>query len=428
MSSHQQNQKIGFWPLTSLVTGNLVGSGVFLLPTTLAHFGSISLVAWGVTVLGAVMLALIFAELSHKLPQNGGPFAFVAKAFGPQAGFFTAWGYWILSWISNAALVASAAGYFVAMYGHLDKAVILAIEIGILSVITGFNLFGLRTTGRAELIITTTKVIPLILIPLACLYAIDFANFPAYNITEMPNSSALNAAAFITLWGFLGLETATVTGGQVINARKIVPLATITGTIIAATIYILGTVVIFGVLPFDTLMSSKAPYADAAGAVFGGSWAVAISIAAIITCVGSLNGWTIIVGKIAQAAASEGLFPPAFGRTNSQGAPYWAILSSSILTIPFIIMSLEDNLVEQFNLIIDISVTFILFVYLACVLAFFKLVLRDKEHRIYKAVIGFCALMFVVWAFMATKPIMIGYAAGIALLGAPIFFLRNLKR
>lgn len=419
------SQKIGFWPLTSLVTGNLLGSGVFLLPATLAAFGSISLMAWVVTACGAIMLALIFAELSHKIPQNGGPYAFVAKAFGPTLGFFTAWGYWILSWVSNAALVASAAGYFASIYGDISKPAILAIEISILFAITGFNLFGLKTTGRAELVITTTKVIPLIFIPLACIYAIDFSNFPAYNLTELPNSSALNAAAFITLWGFLGLETGTVAGGQVINARRTIPLATITGTIIAAVVYVLGTIVIFGVIPYDQLMISNAPYADAAGAVFGGSWAFAIAVAAIITCVGSLNGWTIVVGKIAQAAAQDGLFPTVFGRTNSQGAPYWAILASSLLTVPFIIMSLEDNLVAQFNLVIDISVTFILFVYLACVLAFFKLTYKDKEHVWYKRAIGVLGLTFVMWAFMATKPIMLAYATGIALLGLPILLLRR---
>src|SRR5689334_22173772 len=113
----QSNQKIGFLPLASLVTGNLVGSGVFLLPSTLAKFGSISILAWIITALGAIILALIFAELGHKIPKNGGPYAFVSAAFGKNFGFFVAWGYWILSWISNAALVASAAGYFSIIVG-----------------------------------------------------------------------------------------------------------------------------------------------------------------------------------------------------------------------------------------------------------------------------------------------------------------------
>ena len=421
----QNQQKIGFWSLASLVTGNLVGSGVFLLPATLAKFGSISILAWVVTAIGAIILALIFAELGHKIPKNGGPYAFVSTAFGKNFGFIIAWGYWILSWISNSALVASAAGYLSIISGELSKSVILSIEIFILVLVTAFNLFGLKTTGRGELIITITKIIPLLIIPILGVFLINYDYFPAFNITEQTDFSALNSVAFITLWGFIGLETGTVPGGQITNARRTIPLATITGTLIASFIYILGTIVTFGIIENQQLANSNAPYAEAASIIFGGKWSAAVAVAAIITCVGSLNGWTIVVGKIAQAASNDGLFPKIFSTTNAQGTPIWAIIVSSLLTVPFIVLSLNGTLMEQFNFVIDISVTFILFIYLMSTLAFLKLTYRDKN--IVKLLLGIAGLSFVTWALMATKPEMLLYSLLMVLTGLPVWLCQKYK-
>jgi APA family basic amino acid/polyamine antiporter len=422
-----QNQKIGFWPLASLVTGNLVGSGVLLLPSSLAKFGSISLFAWGITALGAIVLALIFAELSHKIPKNGGPYAFVSAAFGKNYGYVIAWGYWTFSWLSNSALIATVASYFSLIAGGLSKPFILTLEIGLIILITAFNMLGIRTTGRAELIITVTKIIPLLLIPIIGVFVIKLDNFPALNLTDQPNYLALNSVAFITLWAFVGLESGTVPGGQVINARRTIPLATITGTLIASFVYVLGTIVAFGVIPNEELAGSHAPYAEAASVIFGGSWAIAIAIAAIVICVGSLNGWTIVVGRIAQAAANDGLFPKLFSRTNEVGTPTWAILVSSILTIPFVIISLDDGLLDQFNFVIDISVTFILLVYLTSILAFFKLTHKDRDLRIYKHIIGILGLAFVIWALCATKPVMLFYSLLIAVSGLPLWVYMRIR-
>lgn len=418
-------QKIGFWPLTSLVAGNLIGSGVLLLPATLAKFGSIGIMAWGITALGAIVLALIFAELSHKIPKSGGPYAFVSAAFGKNCGYVVAWGYWTFSWLSNSALIATAASYFSMIAGGLSKPVILAIEVGILLVITAFNMFGIKTTGRAELIITVVKVIPLILIPVIGVLIMDMDHFPPLNLTEQPIYLALNSVAFITIWAFVGLECGTVAGGQVVNARKNIPLATITGTMMAAFVYVLGTIVTFGVVPNAQLAGSHAPYAEAASIIFGGSWAVAIAIAAIVICVGSLNGWTIVVGRIAQAAADDGLFPKLFGRTNAVGTPINAILVSSVLTVPFVILSLDEKLIDQFNFVIDISVTFILLVYLTSIAAFFKLIRRDRDLRVYKYIIGFLGLGFVIWALCATKPILLFYSLVIAISGFPMWLYQK---
>ncbi len=415
-------EKLGLWQLTSLVIGNLVGSSIFLLPATLAAIGSLSIISWIVTALGAITLALIFAELAHHIPKQGGPYAFVRHTFGNSAGFFIAWGYWILAWLSNAALIAGAVSYLTIIAGGLSGTQALLIQLSILFLVTIFNLYGLKTTGMAEMIITIIKVIPLLIIPFFALAKFDTNNFPPVLGTQYDSHfTAMNAAAFIALWGFVGLETGTVPGGSVVNPRKNIPLATVLGTATAAFIYVFSTIAIFGVMPHADLAASQAPYADAAALIFGGAiWSKIIAVCAVVTCIGSLNGWIMIVGRIAQAAADDGLFPKVFSKTTEAGTPYAAILISSILTVPFVVLSTNNSLMEQFNFIIDVSVTFYIFIYLSCVFVFAKTVLRGNKAPFSQHLIFIVGMLFLIWALFATKLTMLMYSASIILFGIPV--------
>lgn len=420
-------QKIGIFPLTALVTGSLVGSGIFLLPSTLAPYGTISLAGWMLTAVGAIILALIFAELSSKFPQNGGPYVFAKNAFGRDVGFFVCWGYWTLSWISNSALVIGAMSYITSITGPMDKSTYLICELAILFSVTAFNLLGIKITGRGEFCLTVLKVLPLLIIPLVGLFFINVDNyFPITHSDEVFES--INAVAFLTLWAFIGLETGTVPAGQVVNPRKTIPIAVILGTSIAAVVYILGNSVMIGVLPHEQLVASKAPYADLASAIFGGSWGLFIAIAAIITCIGTLHGWVLIVGRIPLGAASEGLFPKIFSRTTKEGTPYMSMLISSALTTPFIIMSLSDNLTKQFNSIIEVSVTFILLIYAVCACAYLKVFSRSGELTVRRLIIGSLGLAFTLWALWASSFQMVMMSLSLLVLGIPMNIWMKRKR
>lgn len=414
------SQKIGLWQLTSLVTGNLVGSGVFLLPATLAAFGSISVLGWIATSIGAIFLALVFAKLSHIIPKTGGPYAYAKQAFGTDVGYFVCWTYWMIAWISNPALIAGAVSYLHNIM-PFDYSTALIIELGILICITAFNLLSISVAGSGELVITILKVVPLILLPLIGIFFIDFDNFQHFNTSGKSFSTALNSVAFLTLWAFIGLETGTVPGNKVVNPKKNIPIATILGTSIAAIIYILGTIVIIGVIPNSTLINSKGPYADIASFIFGGSWSIPFAIAAIISCIGTLNGWTMVVGRIPQAAADDGLFPSIFKKTNRFNTPYLGIILSSVLAIPLLIMSLSENLIEQFNLIIEISTTLILIIYFVCVLAYFKVIFASKIHSLKNILIGIGALLFNCWALWAASINMLLLSSIIVLSGIPMY-------
>jgi APA family basic amino acid/polyamine antiporter len=420
MSSRHTTDKIGLWPLTALVTGNLVGSGVYMLPASLAIYGTVSIFGWIAASAGAILLSLVFAQLSSHQTKTGGPYLYAREAFGDTVGYYVCWGYWILTWISNPALAIGAVGYISAISGGLSPMTHFFLEALIVIGLTTFNLFGLRVTARFELVITVLKVIPLLLLPLIGIFFIDFDNFAHMNMSDKPFTSALNAAAFLTLWAFIGLETGTVPAGQVANASRTVPRATILGTLIAACVYILGTVVIMGVVSPADLIHSKAPYADAAHRIFGGAWGLPVAIAAVVTCLGTLNGFLIIVGRIPYAAAQDGLFPKFFTRTTEHGTPYWGVLISSLCSLPLLFMSLENTLMEQFNFVIEVAVTLILIVYAVSVLAYLKFLFRDGNATILKVALGLGALAFTGWALWAASLRMVTLSLIILLLGIPM--------
>ena len=413
--------KMSFGALIALVVGNLVGAGVFMLPSTLAPFKGVSLLGWIVTSMGAMVLALIFAKLSAELPYTGGPHVYVKKAFGEKAGFFIGWGYWVMAWVSNSALVISIIGYLLPLMPEEFQGYGLYGELFILISLTLFNLLGMKVTSMGELVLTLLKVIPLIILPLFAFSSIDVTRLVDFEVGGGFLTS-LNHVAFLTLWAFIGLETGTVPGTQVEKPIYTIPRAILAGTGIAMLIYILGTISILGVVPGDVLISSKAPYADMASAIFGGSWKVAVAIIAIIACVGTLHGWILVVGRIPQGAAAEGLMPKIFGRTNKFGSPYVGILTSGICTIPLIILSHQENLLKQFEFIIEVSVTLIFIVYLMCVLSYRKLLSEKRPLHKTEQVLSVAALIFIFWAIWATSLSTVFLSSLIFILGIPVYF------
>jgi APA family basic amino acid/polyamine antiporter len=421
MSTRQTQDKIGLWPLTSLVTGNLVGSGAYLLPATLAIYGTVSIFGWIAASLGAILLSLVFASLSSDQTKTGGPYLYAREAFGDTVGYYVCWGYWVLTWISNPALAIGAVGYISALAGGLSPMTHFGLEVFIVVGLTMFNLTGLKITGRTELVITALKVIPLLALPLIGLYYIDFSTIIQHvNVSDKSFGMALNSATLAAMWAFVGLETGTIPAGQVYNASRTVPRATVLGTVIAGLVYILGAIVVMGVVSPQDLLASKAPYADAAERIFGGTWGAPVTFAAIISCLGTLNGFLIIVGRIPYGAAQDGLFPKFFTRTTSHGTPYWGVLISSLCSIPLLLLSLQSTLMEQFNFVIELATLLILVVYTVSILSYFKLMIRDGKVTVLKVALGIGALSFAGWALWAASLKMVALSMVIFILGIPM--------
>ena len=220
-NSDSNKQKIGFWICTSLVVGNMIGSGIFLLPASLAVYGGISILGWLITATGSILVALVFAKLTQMIPKAGGPYAYSRDAFGDFAGFLVAWGYWLSIVAANAAIAVAFVSYLTVFWPVLSDNNLLAAFVALSSIwfLTYINIIGIHRAGMVQLVTTIIKIVPLLLIIIFGLFYIDFSNFTPFNISGESNMSAVTATIDLTLWAFLGLESSTVPAADVENAK-----------------------------------------------------------------------------------------------------------------------------------------------------------------------------------------------------------------
>lgn len=355
-----ESKKIGVIPLTALVTGNMIGSGLFLLPSTMATLGSLSLLSWIFTTIGSLFLAFVFSRMSIFIPRTGGPYAYAHAGLGNVLGFQTAYCYWINAWVGNAAISIAAMGYlsvFVPVFAHPVVACFAAIAF--VWLFTWINLYGVHTASLVAVVSTILKLVPILFVGIFGWFFFHSEYITsAINVTTSPKLSSfdlITQGATLTLWAFLGLESGTVPAGSVKNPTRTIPIATILGMSISAFVYIITSVVIMGMIPNEVLQKSVSPFADAAQIIFGdwGKWLIAGG--ATIACLGCLNGWVLIQGQIAMAAAEDHLFWKIFAHRNRRGVPSSALMITSGLISLLLILTISPNLVNQFHFIILIA-------------------------------------------------------------------------
>jgi APA family basic amino acid/polyamine antiporter len=334
---------LGLPHATALVTGSIIGVGIFSLPYAVASYGPISLVAMAAATVGAVALAFMFAMLARRLPAAGGPYAYVRAAFGNGWGFSQAWLYWITAWAGNAAI---AVGWVFYVEKFLNKGSAtgwsIVIALAGLWIPAAINLTGVRNMGVFQVWTTVLKFVPLLLMATVGLFFVKSGNFTPWNTSGGTSLSAIGGAMAICLFSYLGLETASVAAAQVRDPGRNVPRATILGTVASAVVYLLSMVAVFGILPASQLADSanQASYSAATNAVVGGSWAGdVVAIAVIISGIGALNGWTMICAEMPLAATRHGLFPKVFAGLSSRKVPVFGIVSSTLLASVAVVIS-----------------------------------------------------------------------------------------
>ncbi|MEU6769912.1 amino acid permease [Streptomyces sp. NPDC046759] len=333
----KHTRRFGLPVATALVMGNIIGGGIFLLPASIASYGTVSLVAFGVLTVGAMALALVFGRLAARDPRTGGPYVYAREAFGDFAGFLAAWAYWITTWVSNAALAVAAVGYLdvlIPVGGHKWSACLAALVLQWLPALANFA--GTRYVGAVQLVSTVLKFVPLLLVAVGGLFFFDPSRLGPFNASGHSAIGAVSASAALLLFSYLGVESAAVSAGEVRNARRNVGRATVIGTAGAALVYLLGTLSVFGTVAHNRLVTSTAPFSDAVNSMFGGSWGgTAVALAALVSMTGCLNGWTLLSAQTPYAAAEDGLFPAAFARRR-RGVPTVGVgvtvVLSSLLT------------------------------------------------------------------------------------------------
>ena len=435
--SVQLKRELGTGTSTALVIGNMVGSGVFLLPASLAGVvlisGSGSLLAWLLGGMAAMLLALVFANLGRAYPKTGGPYAYSRRAFGDFIGFWMAWGYWIAAWVGNAAITVAFVGYASVFWPELGTNNLLAALVGIAVVwlLTAVNVLGVRQGGMVQLVTTILKFVPLAVIGIIGLFFIDGGNFtPVAPNGWGPGDGVLGgitAAAALTLWAFIGLESATVPAEEVKDPERTIPRASILGTGVTTIVYILATIAIVGIIPVSQLAESTSPFADAAGEIFGGNWGKVIALVAMISTFGALNGWILIQGRIPMAAARDGLFPKVFANLTHRGRTPWVgLVASSALITGLMLMNYSKGLVEQFTFIIYLATLTTLVPYAFSAAAQVYLLFTDRERfegrRLTRdSIVALVAFAFSFWAIYGAGLEYVGQGYLLLLAGVPVY-------
>ena len=418
---------LGLAGTTALVVGNMVGSGAFLLPASLAPFGAASLLGWGVSAAGALALAIVFARLAGVHPRSGGPYAYAHQAFGDHIGFVVAWCYWVAIWCANAAIAVAFAGSLGALWPELTatplRSAICALDA--LWLCTFFNLRGLRTAGGVQTLTTVLKAAPLLAIGLIGLFFVDGANLRPFNPSNEPLLDVTRATTALTLWALLGLESATVPAESVRDAERTVPRATVIGTLIATVLTVLGCTVVLGLAPAAELKNSGAPFADVALHHWGRGAAYVMAATMAVSTFGALNGWILMQGQIAFAAARDGLFPNVFATLDAKGTPRFGLIAGSVLASLLVMANFGGSLVQLFTWSILLSTAATLVPYFATAAAGLVHSYRlgwPNGAGIRLGIVASIALLYSAWALVGTgKEALIWFggllAAGLLLRG-----------
>ncbi|WP_333023721.1 APC family permease, partial [Wolbachia endosymbiont of Pentidionis agamae] len=387
------SKKIGFFAVFALVISSQIGSGIFMIPISLAPYGMYGLISWIISGLGALSLALVFASLCKKFPQTGGPHVYVKHAFGSNTAFFVGWTYWVSSWVSSTSVTIASIGYLAPLFYDDIQDIRLLLEIILILAIMLINLRGVITAGRVELLLTIIKIIALLAIPIAGLFFFDRNNFiVSEEVSNFTISQTFARSTLLTLWCFIGLESATAPAGSVNNPSKTIPMAIVLGTVCVAVIYFMNSLSIMGLISGNDLASSKAPYVDAVKIMFPGNWYLIISVIAFIVSISNLNAWFLADGQVTLGLAKDKLMPQFFSKKNEHNAPFWGIVLSTLGVLILLILTSNKSFTEQMTSIIDISVVSFLFIYLACSLAFLKVIIQEKKYC--KSLIGSMAVLF----------------------------------
>ena len=411
---------LGLWSATALVVGSMIGSGAFLLPSSLAPFGLASLTGWAVTLCGALLLASTFARLASLWPQSGGPYVYARNAFGEFVGFTVAWSYWVSVWCANAAIAVAFAGSL----GALVPAATATPARGAVCALfalwacTLVNLAGVREAGRMQAVTTVLKLLPLLLFGIVAVWAIDTSSL-TFNPGGQSLPSVAQSTVALTLWALLGLEAATVPAGAVDDAERTVPRATLIGTLLAGIATVLACTTVVALLPGPQLASSSAPMADAARMLWGPAAGIALAAVMAVSCFGALNGWVLVSGQVPMAAARDGVFPALFARCDARGTPVAGLLIGSTLASVLVMSNYSHSLVQLFTFSILLSTAATLLPYVVSSAAWWRQ--RGRPGRIVAAL----ALVYALYALAGAGSEALAWGAILILAGMPLYAWRR---
>ena len=419
-------KKMGLVGASSLVVANMVGTGLFLLPSSLANIGSISILGWVVAAIGASALGLVFAHMGMVDPKPGGPYAYARDHVGRFPAFQTNLLYWFANVIGNVAIAVSVTGYLAIFFPALKHPWVANVcTATIIWLFIWINTRDAKLVGSFTTISTIAGIIPIAFVGLlGWLWFKPDVFMESWNPDSIPTMSATARSASIALWAFLGVESAAVSAGVIENPKRNVPLATIIGLLVSTVIYISCCTVLMGIIPGKELRISGAPFAEAARLMLGSWAAIGISLAAILKASGSLVGWILIVAQSAQAAADDGMFPRRFAVTNQRGMPVQNLVFTGLLMMVMLLASTSPDVATQFSHITDATVILMSVPYIYSVLAMWRLnqtLEMSAAKNQFFGVVGVVACLYCLSVVLGQSAELDRKALLVLLISTPLF-------
>lgn len=419
MQAHEKT--LGFWSCWALAVGTMIGSGILLVPASLAPYGLLSIGGWIISSLGAVAIILVFARLAARTSRDGGPYVYVQEAFGDIAGFLMAWSYWIGFWISIPIVAIAFVGYLGIFIPSLAQNVVAQgmTALAVIAVFTFVNIRGLKEMSVAQIVLTVLKIVPLLVIMGAGLAYGAPHNLPPLNPSHAPLLPALTAVTLITLWPFTGFEAAVSSAGAVQNPERTIPRALVAAVLLVTVIYLGASFAVMLLVPSEHLAQSQAPFADAARVL--GAWgAPFIAFGALIATAGTLNGVIFASGQMPMAVAEDGRAPAWLAKLNKGGAPYLSLLLSSGLGALLLVLNYSRGLIGAYTFLLMMATALSLIYYFLCGAAELKHSWRSARGW---AMVALFACAFSAFAMIGSGWEVTFWGGVMMAAGLPLYFV-----
>ena len=343
----------GLGPLTTtaLVAGNIIGSGIYVIPASLADVaGPVSLIAWGIVAAASMCMVVVCADLATAYPVSGGLQVYAQRAFGDFAGVEASFLYWISQVIGNAAYLTAFAGYFQVFFPRFaEPLAAFTLAQAILWTLTIANILGVRVGGAVQVLTTVLKVLPLLVVSVALFFRASTSNLVPF---APKGYAAIFPAISLVAWIFIGAESATVPAEEIRSPERTIRRSLLVGLLLATGVYFLVALSLNLGLPSTEISGSPSPLATAGLRVLGPAGQAFVTVGALISLLGVLNGWLLVTGRLPYAAARQRLAPALFGKIDPRTrTPAIALAFSSLLTSGVLLLYFSRDLLDAYNLV-----------------------------------------------------------------------------
>jgi putrescine:ornithine antiporter len=402
------SKKMTLTGLTTLVAVNMMGSGIIMLPASMAQIGAISLLSWIVTAVGSMAIAYSFAQLGVLCPRSGGMSAYSEEAHGKSSYFMASFLYYLSLAIGNVAIAISAVGYltpFIPWLGTGATPLFVGV-VGLIWITTVANFGGPKVTGQIGAVTVWGVIIPVAGLSLIGWFWFSADTFAqAWNPNKVAMGDAIAQSIPLTLWAFLGMESAAQNSDAVENPEKNVPLACLLGTLGAAVVYVLSTTVIMGIVDNKDLANSSAPFAYVYAQMFNDTIGNIIMALAVLACVGSLLGWQFTLSTTSKYTADEGMFPKIFAKVNGMGAPIAGMLIAGVLQTLMAFSTMSPDASSQFSKLVDLAAVTNIVPYITSISALMLVMNKaGVSQAVYKrnVAVALVAIAYSIYALYAS--------------------------